>query len=120
MALSPREIINNLVDNPPIPKRLEFGKIAVNIHSHSIAMRMFDYVVYRIAYNIEDHESSPPRKAPIAWLFVSAPRLRDEEISGKTAAEIESLWKQRFMENLKRELSSAINVYKMNRTLFQT
>ena len=115
MAVNAREIINNLISNPPIPKSLKFGKVTVRIHNAEISMQMFDYVVYRIAYNLEDEETSPPRRTPVAWLFVSAPRISDEELEGKTASQIEELWKKRFMDNLRREFQSAVNIYLANR-----
>ncbi|RLG74417.1 MAG: hypothetical protein DRO12_06830 [Thermoprotei archaeon] len=117
MAVSPREIINNLVSNPPIPQTLKFGKITVKIHNYEITVQMFDYTVYRIAYHLEDEETSPPRRTMVSWIFVSAPRISDEELEGKTAAQIEDLWKRRFMENLNQEFRAAVNIYLANRAL---
>jgi len=119
MAVSPREIINNLVSNPPIPQSLKFGKVTVKIHGHETVVQMFDYTVYRIAYHLEDEETSPPRRTMVAWVFVAAPRISDEELEGKTAAQIEELWKRRFMENLNNEFRSVVNIYLTNRSLMR-
>jgi len=119
MAAPLRAIINNLADNPPFPKRLNFNKILVNIHNYSIAVRMYDYIVYQIAYSLEDQESSPPTRTPVSYIFMSAPRLSDSDLAGKTPTDVENMWRTKFNESLRNEFSSVVNVYRMNKGLIR-
>jgi len=119
MAAPLREIINNLADKPPFPKRLNFNRIFVDIHNYSIAVRMYDYIIYQIAYSLEDQESSPPTRTPVSYVFMAAPRFSDSELAGKTPADVENMWRTKFNESLQHEFSSVVNVYRMNKGLIR-
>lgn len=114
-----RDLLNRLAERAPHPDRLAFGKIVVHLQRPELVSRIYDYVMYRVPYVIEDQEETPPRRTPVGFVFATAPRFTDQELAGKTAAEVEAMWRARFEEALRAEFSAVVNVYRMNKELFR-
>jgi len=114
-----RDLLNSLAERAPAPSRLAFGKIVVHLQKPELVSRIYDYVVYRVPYVIEDQEETPPRRTPVGFVFATAPRFTDQELAGKAATDVEAMWRARFEETLRAEFSAVVNVYRMNKELFR-